>query len=169
MANPWLSIIGIHPSGLQGLSAAALQDLNHAELVFGSPRHLELAQVGSRGRPWPVPFSVEPVLQLRQQRQVAMLVSGDPFHFGAGASIAKHLEKGEWHNHRCRLHFHGFPASWAGPGAYPLPGPACAQLRDDDAVAGRRPALYLPAARRRRRTEMAVWLTGQGWGHSLCG
>ena len=92
MAYPWLSIIGIHPSGLQSLSAAAVQ-------VFGSPRHLALAQVGGRGRAWPVPFSVEPLLQLRGQQKVAMLVSGDPFHFGGGASVARHLERGEWRNH----------------------------------------------------------------------
>lgn len=58
-----------------------------------------LAQVGARGRTWPVPFSVEPVLQLRGQSRVAVLASGDPFHFGAGASLARHLEVGEWRNH----------------------------------------------------------------------
>lgn len=68
-------------------------------MVFGSPRHLALAQVGTRGRPWPVPFGVEPVLQLRGHTRVAVLVSGDPFHFGAGASLARHLEPGEWRNH----------------------------------------------------------------------
>lgn len=99
MANPWLSIIGIHPSGRDGLSAAARQELDDASVVFGSPRHLALGQVGERGRPWPVPFSVEPVLQLRGTARVAVLVSGDPFHFGAGASLAKHLEVGEWRNH----------------------------------------------------------------------
>lgn len=99
MANPWLSIIGIHPSGLDALSAAARRDLQQASVVFGSPRHLELAQAGARSRLWPVPFSVEPVLQLRQQAQVAVLVSGDPFHFGAGSSLARHLQPGEWRNH----------------------------------------------------------------------
>ncbi|MCT9812774.1 precorrin-6y C5,15-methyltransferase (decarboxylating) subunit CbiE [Acidovorax sp. Be4] len=99
MANPWLSIIGIHPSGLEGLCAAARRDLDDASLVFGSPRHLALAEVGARGRPWPLPFSVEPVLQLRGQTRVAVLVSGDPFHFGAGASLARHLDVGEWRNH----------------------------------------------------------------------
>lgn len=99
MANPWLSIIGIHPSGLEGLSAAARQDLADASVVFGSPRHLALAQVGARGQLWPVPFGVEPVLQLRGQARVAVLVSGDPFHFGAGASLARHLDMGEWRNH----------------------------------------------------------------------
>ena len=29
----------------------------------------------------------------------AVLVSGDPFHFGAGASLARHLEPGEWRNY----------------------------------------------------------------------
>ena len=99
MANPWLSIIGIHPSGRDALSAAARQALDDASVVFGSPRHLALGQVGERGHPWPVPFDVEPVLQLRHQEKVAVLVSGDPFHFGAGASLSKHLEVGEWRNY----------------------------------------------------------------------
>lgn len=99
MANPWLSIIGIHPSGLEGLSPAARQALDDASVVFGSPRHLALAHAGARGRAWPIPFSVEPVLQLRGHQGVAVLVSGDPFHFGAGASLARHLELGEWRNY----------------------------------------------------------------------
>ena len=30
-------------------------------------------------------------------RRVVMLASGDPFHFGAGASVARHLAPDEWH------------------------------------------------------------------------
>ena len=85
MANPWLSIIGIHPSGRDALSAAARQALDDASVVFGSPRQLALGQVGERGRPWPEHFSVKPVLQKKKKKKVAVLVSGDPFHFGAGA------------------------------------------------------------------------------------
>ena len=81
------------------MCAAARRDLEDASLVYGSPRHLALAEVGARGRPWPRPFSVEPVLALRGQTRVALLVSGDPFHFGAGASLARHLDVGEWRNH----------------------------------------------------------------------
>ena len=99
MANPWLSIIGIHPSGLDGLSTLARRDLDDASVVFGSPRHLALADVGARGQAWPIPFDVAPVLALRQRERVAVLVSGDPFHYGAGASLARHLEVGEWRNH----------------------------------------------------------------------
>ena len=97
MADPWLHIIGLNEDGLAGLSSAARAALDSAEVVFGAPRHLELAQIGPRGQAWPVPFSVAPVLARRGQR-VAILASGDPFWFGAGGSIVPHLSKGEWHS-----------------------------------------------------------------------
>lgn len=95
MADPWLHIIGLNEDGLAGLSSIARTAIDHGEVVFGAPRHLELAQVGARGRAWPVPFSVDPVLALRGQR-VVILASGDPFWFGAGGSILPHLAQGEW-------------------------------------------------------------------------
>lgn len=69
--------------------------LDGAEVVFGAPRHLALAATGARGREWPVPFDAAPLLALRGQR-VAMLVSGDPFWFGAGGTVAHQLAPGEW-------------------------------------------------------------------------
>jgi precorrin-6B C5,15-methyltransferase / cobalt-precorrin-6B C5,C15-methyltransferase len=96
MADPWLSIIGLGEDGLNGLPPASRAALDGAEIVFGAPRHLDLAAVGARGRPWPVPFSVEPVLAARGSR-VAVLASGDPFWHGAGGSLVAQLEKGEWH------------------------------------------------------------------------
>ncbi|MCQ9982373.1 cobalamin biosynthesis protein CbiE, partial [Staphylococcus aureus] len=68
--------------GLDGLSPAALRALDAAETVFGGPRHLALAGAGERGRPWPVPFDVAPVLACRG-RPTVVLASGDPFWFGA--------------------------------------------------------------------------------------
>lgn len=167
MAYPWLSIIGIHPSGLQSLSAAAVQDLEQAAVVFGSPRHLALAQVGGRGRAWPVPFSVEPLLQLRGQQKVAMLVSGDPFHFGGGASVARHLERGEWRNHPQPSTF-----SWiSGELGWSQEQVHCLGLhaRSLESLTpllaqGERFICLLrdaPAAHR-----LAAWLTGQDWGES---
>jgi precorrin-6Y C5,15-methyltransferase (decarboxylating) len=94
-ADPWLAIIGIGEDGLTGLSQSSRDALAKAEIVFGGPRHLRLAKVDARGRPWPVPFSVEPVLACRGQR-VAVLASGDPFWHGAGGSLAAHLAPGEW-------------------------------------------------------------------------
>ena len=80
---------------MAGLSANSRAALDAASTVFGGPRHLALAQVGVRGRAWPVPFDVAPVLALRGQA-VAVLASGDPFWFGAGGSLAAHLDAGEW-------------------------------------------------------------------------
>src|SRR3954462_14246227 len=95
MADPWLTIIGIGEDGLAGLSEASRNALAGAETVFGGERHLALAGVTSRGRPWPGPFDAEVVLSCRG-RPTVVLASGDPFWYGAGASLAEKLEAGEW-------------------------------------------------------------------------
>ena len=95
MRNSWLSIIGLGEDGLAGLSVTSRAALAAAEVVFGGPRHLLLAEVDARGRPWPVPFDLAPVLALRG-RPVAILASGDPFWFGAGGSLAAELDAAEW-------------------------------------------------------------------------
>src|SRR5882757_3881094 len=98
MADPWLTIIGIGEDGLAGLSEASRKALANAETVFGGERHLALAGVTSRGRPWPVPFDADVVLSCRG-RPTAVLASGDPFWHGAGASLAEKLDAGEWIAH----------------------------------------------------------------------
>ena len=90
----WLSIIGIGENGLKDLSEASRDALEQAEVVFGSPRHLAMVDHPSKS-PWPVPFSLVPLLTLRGKRVVA-LVSGDPFWHGAGGSLAQELQPGEW-------------------------------------------------------------------------
>lgn len=95
MGDPWLSIIGLNEDSLDGLSPASRAALDAADIVFGGPRHLDLAQVGARGRVWPVPFSTAPVLALRGQR-VAVLASGDPFWHGAGGSLVRDIKRDEW-------------------------------------------------------------------------
>lgn len=81
--------------GLHGLGDDSRSALAQAQHVFGGARHLALAGVGSRGREWPLPFDIAPVLALRGQ-PVTVLASGDPFWFGAGGSLANHLVPGEW-------------------------------------------------------------------------
>lgn len=95
MGDPWLSIIGMPDDSADALPPASRAALAEAEVIFGGPRHLERASAAARGRAWPVPFSVKPVLAERGKR-VAMLVSGDPFWFGAGGSIVGALDPGEW-------------------------------------------------------------------------
>ncbi|MCG2625764.1 precorrin-6y C5,15-methyltransferase (decarboxylating) subunit CbiE [Bradyrhizobium sp. WYCCWR 13023] len=98
MADPWLTIIGIGEDGLAGLSEASRKALAGAETVFGGERHLALANAGSRGRTWPVPFDSDVVLSCRG-RPTAVLASGDPFWYGAGAGLAEKLGGGEWIAH----------------------------------------------------------------------
>ncbi|MBR1087123.1 precorrin-6y C5,15-methyltransferase (decarboxylating) subunit CbiE [Bradyrhizobium manausense] len=95
MADPWLTIIGIGEDGLAGLSEASRKALAGAETVFGGERHLALADVGSRGRAWPVPFDADVVLSCRG-RPTVVLASGDPFWHGAGAGLAEKLGADEW-------------------------------------------------------------------------
>lgn len=91
----WLTIIGIGEDGLAGLGESARQAIAEAEIVFGGTRHLELAAPAIRGdsRPWPSPFSsaIEAVLALKG-RKVCVLASGDPFHHGVGATLARHID-----------------------------------------------------------------------------
>lgn len=96
--TPWLTFIGIGEDGLPGLSAAARAALDAAGTVFGAPRHLDLAQAGHRGKPWPIPFDPTPVLACKGTPTV-VLASGDPFWHGAGGTLAPRLSPAEWTSH----------------------------------------------------------------------
>ncbi|KLK92480.1 precorrin-6Y methyltransferase [Microvirga vignae] len=94
---PWLTIIGIGEDGRAGLSAAALAALDAAELVIGGTRHLDLAApLFARTLAWPSPFSdgYKMVLERRGQ-PTCVLATGDPFHYGIGAELARHIPAGE--------------------------------------------------------------------------
>jgi precorrin-6Y C5,15-methyltransferase (decarboxylating) len=97
-ASRWLSIVGIGEDGIEGLTAVARGLVAGAEIVFGGKRHLGLAAPLIRGavRPWPSPFerAVAEVLAQRG-RQVCVLASGDPYLYGIGAVLARHVEAGE--------------------------------------------------------------------------
>ena len=70
----------------------------NAEIVFGGKRHLQLAGALIRGtaRPWPSPFErgIEEVLAARG-RAVCVLASGDPFFYGVGAVLMRHVDPAE--------------------------------------------------------------------------
>lgn len=113
---PWLTIIGLGEDGWQGLSSAGRAALEGAQLVMGSARHLALLpdlsdasnlpdlpdisnQPSLRAEliEWPVPFADGiPLLLSQRGRRVALLASGDPFWFGAGSAVTRHLETHEW-------------------------------------------------------------------------
>jgi precorrin-6Y C5,15-methyltransferase (decarboxylating) len=97
-APPWLTILGLGEDGPEGLSAASHAALAAAEVIMGAARHLALLpDLTAQTIPWPVPFAdgIPRLLALRGKR-VVMLASGDPFWFGAGTSVTRHLAPGEW-------------------------------------------------------------------------
>ncbi|MET0361288.1 MAG: precorrin-6y C5,15-methyltransferase (decarboxylating) subunit CbiE [Sphingobium sp.] len=99
--KPWLTIVGLGEDGLDGLPASARKAVTEAEIVTGAARHLALLPtLKSVALPWPVPFEagIAPLLALRGRR-VVMLASGDPFWFGAGSVMARHLSPHEWTAH----------------------------------------------------------------------
>jgi len=98
-ASPrWLSIVGIGEDGIDGLSATARGLVEAAEIVFGGRRHLALAAPLIRGaaRLWSSPFdgAADEVLNHRG-RQICVLASGDPFHYGVGVVLARTIDARE--------------------------------------------------------------------------
>lgn len=91
----WLSIVGIGEDGADGLSPVARGLIADAELVFGGKRHLQLAGGLIRGtaRAWPSPFEngIAEVLAARG-RSVCVLASGDPFLYGVGSVLMRHVD-----------------------------------------------------------------------------
>ncbi|MDE5459610.1 precorrin-6Y C5,15-methyltransferase (decarboxylating) subunit CbiT [Bradyrhizobium sp. CSS354] len=166
MADPWLTIIGIGEDGLAGLSEASRKALDDAETVFGGERHLALAGVTGRGRPWPVPFDAEIVLS-RRGRPTAVLASGDPFWFGAGASLAEKLDAGEWIAHSAPSTF-SLAAARLG---WRLEAISCLGLH---AAPFERLVPHLAQGARiiclvrdaKAAGDLAKWLTARGWGAS---
>lgn len=95
---PWLAIVGIGEDGVEGLSEAARALVRGAELVVGGERHLALAAPLIRGEAlaWPSPLNEAiPQILARRGRPTAVLASGDPFCFGVGVLLARHVAETE--------------------------------------------------------------------------
>jgi precorrin-6B C5,15-methyltransferase / cobalt-precorrin-6B C5,C15-methyltransferase len=95
---PWLTIIGIGEDGPDGLPPASMTALEEAEIVMGPRRHLGLLPpLRAEVVEWPVPFADGlPLLMRFRGKRVAVLASGDPFWYGAGSVLARHLDADEW-------------------------------------------------------------------------
>ncbi len=64
---------------------------------MGPPRHLSLVTTAARQIEWPVPFADGlPLLKGLAGQRVALLVSGDPFWYGAGLVIARNFPRDAW-------------------------------------------------------------------------
>ena len=91
LVRPWLTIIGIGEDGRAGLSPRALAALEEASFVVGGKRHLALAApLSCPSLPWPSPIAQGyPAILARRGAPTCVLATGDPFHFGVGAELAR--------------------------------------------------------------------------------
>ncbi len=89
--RPWLTILGMGEDGRRGLSADALAALDRAEFVVGGARHLALAgPLAARTLPWPSPIAEGyRAILARRGEPTCVLATGDPFHYGVGAELAR--------------------------------------------------------------------------------
>ncbi|MHB1872725.1 MAG: precorrin-6y C5,15-methyltransferase (decarboxylating) subunit CbiE, partial [Steroidobacteraceae bacterium] len=95
---PWLAILGIGEDGVEGLSEAARALIRGAELVVGGARHLALTKPLIRGEAmaWSSPLAgAIPRILARRGRPTVVLASGDPFCFGVGVTLARHVGEAE--------------------------------------------------------------------------
>ena len=99
--QPWLHVIGVGESGLKCLDSEALKVLENAEIIIGGKRHHKLTKSFQAKRiQWPSPFATM-VGKLGEFRpkMVAILVTGDPLWYSAGALLAK-----EWPREEIRFY-----------------------------------------------------------------
>lgn len=136
---------------------------------MGPARHLALLG-DHRGRvlEWPVPFADGIALLLAERgRSVVVLASGDPFWFGAGSSLTRHLQPEEWVACPGLSTFSLAAArfGWAvqDMACVALHAAPVTRLRPHLAPGRRIVALLRDGA---AACEVAAWLTGQGFGAS---
>ncbi len=97
MSAPWLSIIGLGEDGVDALSPAARSLLAQATLVVGGARHLSIVgEIKAERLAWPSPVTdALPRILAQRGEPTVVLASGDPFFFGVGDLLSRHVAQGE--------------------------------------------------------------------------
>jgi len=97
MMGPWLSIIGIGEDGAAALAPAARALVSHATLIVGGARHLALVgDTGAQRLQWPTPLAnALPRILAQRGKPTVVLASGDPFFYGVGDLVSRHVAREE--------------------------------------------------------------------------
>ncbi|WP_099864810.1 precorrin-6y C5,15-methyltransferase (decarboxylating) subunit CbiE [Pararhizobium haloflavum] len=94
---PWLSILGVGDDGADGLTPAQRRALDGARMVVGSRRVLDRLTLGeSQVTDWSagVQATIGQILA-RRGEPVCVLATGDPMHYGIGATLLAHVAADE--------------------------------------------------------------------------
>ncbi len=91
--SAWLTIIGIGDDGLEGLPESSQILLRHSQMIVAPDRLIRTTDYpGTEVRFWSEGF--QPVLDLIQERRgtpVCLLATGDPMHYGIGATLTRYF------------------------------------------------------------------------------
>ena len=95
--SAWLTIVGVGPEGVPGLVSSTRALLEAAEVVVGPDRMLsDLSLRSAEIHAWSSPID-NTLKQIEdwKGRNVIILATGDPMHFGIGATIARRIAPDE--------------------------------------------------------------------------
>lgn len=165
----WLHIIGIGEDGMDGLSPAARELIEGAEVIIGGDRHHALSPNATAERlKWPSPFdAMIDEIKRHKGRRLVILVTGDPLWYSVGARILKAIPADEitFHPQLSAFQWAAARMGWSLADA--------ATLTVHGRPAEQAIPFFAPSARLFLLTkgadtpgEIAALLTGQGYGES---
>jgi len=95
--SPWLAVVGIGESGLDGVSAVGRALIETAEVLVGGARHLAMVPASNADRMlWSRPLEgAIDAIAARRGRRVTVLASGDPLWHGVGVTLARRFAREE--------------------------------------------------------------------------
>ncbi|MBT4931910.1 MAG: precorrin-6y C5,15-methyltransferase (decarboxylating) subunit CbiE [Rhodospirillaceae bacterium] len=91
--SPWITVIGIGEDGLEGLSAARLDQINAADVLIGGARHYgKVDNPEAELLDWGKGFDTAlKEIEKRKGKNIVVLGSGDPMNYGIGAVLVRHF------------------------------------------------------------------------------
>ena len=91
--SPWITVIGIGEDGLEGLSAARLDQINAADVLIGGARHHgKVDNPEAEVLDWGKGFDTAlKEIEKRKGKNIVVLGSGDPMNYGIGAVLVRHF------------------------------------------------------------------------------
>lgn len=97
-SRKWLTIIGIGDDGFDGLTPAHQTLCEQADILLAAERHLQdMPKLKAEIHVWGSPLhkGIQKILSWRnaglKDKNVVILATGDPMHFGIGATMAKRI------------------------------------------------------------------------------
>jgi precorrin-6Y C5,15-methyltransferase (decarboxylating) len=91
--SAWLTIVGVGDDGPDGLAPGPRALIDAADIVVGSQRLLDREDLGdTETHKWASPFD-DMLIQIKEWKgkNVVILATGNPMHFGVGATLAGHI------------------------------------------------------------------------------